>query len=191
MDGYPALIRVQMPDRPGALGLVASRIGALKADIVAIEILDRIGGHAYDEIAVVLPDPDLVGVLIREIEEVDGAQVDSVRLIDTLPEPRLEMLRVALALASAPTVSDLTERLLAATRALGVDWAGIVDGERVVSIGSAPSSREEAAAAATCTVPVGGAQLALARERELSDREQACLLSLCELAAVSWARLDA
>jgi ACT domain-containing protein len=31
-------IRVWLPDRPGALGLVASRIGSLGADIVGVEV---------------------------------------------------------------------------------------------------------------------------------------------------------
>jgi ACT domain-containing protein len=34
MAGY--LVRIALPDRPGALGLVASRIGAVGGDIVAI-----------------------------------------------------------------------------------------------------------------------------------------------------------
>jgi hypothetical protein len=55
-----ALIRVRVPDRPGALGLVASRIGALRGDIVGIEVLDRSDGVALDELAVVLPDADVI-----------------------------------------------------------------------------------------------------------------------------------
>ena len=34
MAGY--VVRISLPDRPGALGLVASRIGAVGGDIVAI-----------------------------------------------------------------------------------------------------------------------------------------------------------
>ena len=37
MAGY--VVRIALPDRPGALGLVASRIGAVGGDIVAINIL--------------------------------------------------------------------------------------------------------------------------------------------------------
>ena len=46
MAGY--VVRIALPDRPGALGLVASRIGAVGGDIVAINILDRDEGHAVD-----------------------------------------------------------------------------------------------------------------------------------------------
>ena len=34
-------LRIWLPDRPGALGLVASRIGAVGGDIEAVDILDR------------------------------------------------------------------------------------------------------------------------------------------------------
>src|ERR671911_548863 len=35
------LVRVWLPDRPGALGLVASRIGAVRGDIVGVDVLER------------------------------------------------------------------------------------------------------------------------------------------------------
>ena len=44
-----ALIRVWLPDRPGALGLVASRIGAMRGDIVGIDVLETGEGVAVDE----------------------------------------------------------------------------------------------------------------------------------------------
>ena len=50
MAGY--VVRIALPDRPGALGLVASRIGAVGGDIVAIDILERDGGQAVDEFVV-------------------------------------------------------------------------------------------------------------------------------------------
>ncbi len=167
MDGQPALIRVRMPDRPGALGLVTSRIGALKADIVAIEILGRVDGHAYDEIAVVLPDAALVKALTREIEEVDGVRVEAVELIQRPPEPRLDMLRLAFGLASATTRAELTSRVLAALAPLDASWAGIIDGDGVASVGPCPPTLAAAASAASATVPVGTAILAVRRDRPL------------------------
>ena len=35
------VVRVWLPDRPGALGLVASRIGAIGGDIVGVDVLER------------------------------------------------------------------------------------------------------------------------------------------------------
>lgn len=51
------VIRLWLPDRPGALGQVASRIGAVRGDVVGIDILERGGGQAVDELVVELPDP--------------------------------------------------------------------------------------------------------------------------------------
>jgi len=86
------VVRVWLPDRPGALGLVASRIGAIGGDIVGIDVLERSEHVAVDEFAVVLPDRDLVALLVREIEEVDGASVEEWREVATFPDPRLDAL---------------------------------------------------------------------------------------------------
>ena len=85
-------MRVWLPDRPGALGLVASRIGAIGGDIVGIDVLERSEHIAVDEFAVMLPDRDLVSLLVREIEEVDGASVEEWREVATFPDPRLDAL---------------------------------------------------------------------------------------------------
>ena len=54
------LVRVWLPDRPGALGLVASRIGSVDGDIVGIDVLEQGDGVAVDEFAVELRDPNAV-----------------------------------------------------------------------------------------------------------------------------------
>ena len=72
------LVRVRLPDRPGALGLVASRIGAVGGDITALDILERHRGTALDELVVDLPGSHLVRLLRSEVEEVDGVKVEAV-----------------------------------------------------------------------------------------------------------------
>jgi len=54
------LVRIELPDRPGALGAVASRIGAVRGDVVSIEIIRRQDGRALDEFVVELADAELV-----------------------------------------------------------------------------------------------------------------------------------
>jgi UTP:GlnB (protein PII) uridylyltransferase len=80
MAGY--VVRIALPDRPGALGLVASRIGAVSGDIVAINILERVEGNAVDEFVIELAGQHLVELLRNEIHEVDGAEV-----LDISPGP--------------------------------------------------------------------------------------------------------
>ena len=76
------VVRVWMPDRPGALGQVASRIGAVRGDVLAIEILEQGGGRAIDELTVLLPDDDLIVLLAAEVDAVDGVSVESIRIVD-------------------------------------------------------------------------------------------------------------
>lgn len=69
-------------DRPGALGQVASRIGAVGGDIVAIDIVERSEGWAVDVFVVELGGDHLVELLRHEIHEVDGVEVQQVIRVD-------------------------------------------------------------------------------------------------------------
>jgi len=80
MAGY--VVRIALPDRPGALGLVASRIGAVGGDIVAINILERQDGRAVDEFVVEI-GIELIDLLQSEIHEVDGVSIVEIRAADT------------------------------------------------------------------------------------------------------------
>jgi ACT domain-containing protein len=80
MAGY--VVRIALPDRPGALGLVASRIGAVGGDIVAINILEREDGRAVDEFVVEIGQ-ELIDLLQSEIHEVDGIAVLEIRAAGT------------------------------------------------------------------------------------------------------------
>ena len=96
------LVRVWLPDRPGALGLVASRIGAVDGDIVGIDVLERGDSVAVDEFAVrAARRRAALDLLVREIEEVDGASVEEVRIVDRFPDPRLDALESAASLCAA------------------------------------------------------------------------------------------
>lgn len=72
-------LRIWLPDRPGALGLVASRIGAVGGDIVSIDILGRDDGRAVDEFVVHLAGEHLVELLRSEVHEVDGVLIEDLR----------------------------------------------------------------------------------------------------------------
>jgi hypothetical protein len=79
---YLVRLRVWLPDRPGALGAVASRIGSVKGDVVGIEILEQGGGRAVDDLVVALPSASLVDLLVAEISEVDGVDIEEVAPVD-------------------------------------------------------------------------------------------------------------
>jgi hypothetical protein len=49
------LLRLVLPDRPGILGAVATALGHAGIDIVSLDVLERSGGVAVDDIVVKLP----------------------------------------------------------------------------------------------------------------------------------------
>lgn len=188
MPGCLALIRVRVPDRPGALGLVASRIGALKGDIVGIEVLDRNDGIALDELAVVLPDADLIPAVVREIDEVDGVITESVSIVDALPEPRLDAVRTAIILCRAASSDALLQSLAEeVAQSIRADWSAVLEGTRVVAVTS-ETPATGITNAAVHLEPIGEqrATLAIGREQPLRPGEQLLVESLCELADELW-----
>ena len=122
------MLRVWLPDRPGALGQVASRIGAVRGDVVGIDILERGGGRAIDELAVELPDDELVPLLVQEIGQVDGVDVEDIRpAVDALHDPRLDALETAAVLVGASDPHEAIEELCAhAVRTVGAEWGVVV-----------------------------------------------------------------
>jgi hypothetical protein len=126
-DRIHVLVRVWLPDRPGALGQVASRIGAVRGDIVGVDVLECDGGVAIDEFAVDLAEAELVPILVREIEEVDGASVEEVRIVHHFPDPRLDALESATQLCQATTAEELLGSLAAQIhREFLAEWAAII-----------------------------------------------------------------
>ena len=139
------VLRVWVPDRPGALGAVASRIGAVRGDLVGIEILERGVGRAIDELVIDLPDADLVDLLVSEVAEVDGVDVEDIRRVDNdVVDPRLDALEIAAELVAHAGVSSLLEGFAtAAVNAFRADWAAVIEpglAQPDASVGPAPEA---------------------------------------------------
>lgn len=73
------VLRVVLPDKPGSLGAVASALGRVGADILAMDIVERSYENAVDDIVVELPSGKQPDVLITAAETVPGVRVESVR----------------------------------------------------------------------------------------------------------------
>src|SRR5918996_4437922 len=124
------VVRVWVPDRPGALGSVASRIGAVRGDLVGIDILERGGGRAIDELVVDLPSDDLVPLLVNEIAQVDGVDVEDVRPTAEVRDHRLGALETAALLVEQRTPECLLGVLAAeAHHDFEADWTAVVAAE--------------------------------------------------------------
>src|SRR5690606_20622922 len=85
------LIRVQIPDRPGSLGAVATALGEIGADILSLDVVERGNGAAVDDMVVELPSGRLPDVLITAAESVEGVQVDAVRPYAGVLDTRREL----------------------------------------------------------------------------------------------------
>lgn len=143
METY--VVRMWLPDRPGALGQVASRIGAVRGEIVGIDILERGAGRAIDELVVQLPDGSLQDLLVQEIQQVDGVDVEEIRPVaDALHDPRLDALETVAILVGATERDELVQAVVEhARRAVGAEWSAVVqldDGVVLAQEGPVPSA---------------------------------------------------
>jgi hypothetical protein len=134
------VVRVWMPDRPGALGQVASRIGAVRGDVLSIEILEQGGGRAIDELTVLLPDDDLLALLTAEIDAVDGVSVESIRVVDPdRTDASLSALALGAAIAESPSAERLGVMVAGVQRFAETDWVMVLrDGSPLTQLGSPP-----------------------------------------------------
>jgi hypothetical protein len=123
------LLRLVVPDRPGILGAVATALGTAGVDIVSVDVLERGGGVAVDDIVVDLPPDRLPDSLITAAQAVEGVRVESLRPfagpLDTHRE--LELLE-SLARAATDPPPTLAVKLLAAElpRVFHSGWAAVL-----------------------------------------------------------------
>jgi hypothetical protein len=209
------VVRVWVPDRPGALGAVASRIGAARGDLVGIDILERGAGRAIDELVVELPQSQLLDLMVKEVNEVDGVDVEDVREVPGAPvDPRLDALETAAYLVERRSHGDLLGAIVAhATRDFEAEWAAVVDPSAplpLVSAGAMPPTAWVSAfvkGAGTCSpnasnggprdvawaeMAVASLVVVLGRDgRPFRTRERRQLTALARIADNRWAELVA
>lgn len=138
---HVVVMRVWLPDRPGALGQVASRIGAVKGDVLDIEILEVGAGRAVDELVVALPDASLVDLMVNEVHAIDGVSVEHVRAVDgDHNDGGLRALALAAELAEATADKRLDVLVDAVAKITEAEWVLIARGtEAMAAQGDPPS----------------------------------------------------
>jgi hypothetical protein len=116
------LLRLVLPDRPGALGAVATALGQVGADILSVDVIERSPGSAIDDFVVELPPGRLADSLVSAAATVEGVQVESIRPYAGQIDPHRELeLLDALARdphSSLPVLADGVARIFRAGWAL-------------------------------------------------------------------------
>jgi hypothetical protein len=89
--GVSHLLRIVLPDRPGALGAVATALGAVGADILSVDVIERGPGSATDDLVVELPADRLADSLVSAAASVEGVRVESIRPYAGQIDPHREL----------------------------------------------------------------------------------------------------
>lgn len=122
-------VRLWVPDRPGMLGTVASRIAALEGNVVGLEVLERSDEVAVDELVVELPDSVEADELSRRLHDIAGAGVEEVRPVPTGAEERgLQVVDAAVTLLETANPTAALAALVGTVRTLfDVRWSALLD----------------------------------------------------------------
>ncbi|WP_345771674.1 ACT domain-containing protein [Geodermatophilus sabuli] len=171
------LLRLVVPDRPGILGAVATALGSAGIDIVSVDVLERGGGVAVDDVVVELPADRVPDSLITAAQAVPGVQVESLRPfagpLDTHRE--LDLLD-----ALAHAAEGTSAKLLAAElpRVFHSGWAVVLSAVEDSSDGAPWEVAASSEAAPTFEgmtlpwMPLGGPRLLPSEDDWLPERWQ-------------------
>ncbi|MCW2595108.1 MAG: hypothetical protein QOJ78_333 [Pseudonocardiales bacterium] len=136
------LLRLVLPDRPGALGAVATALGTVGADILSVDVIQRSPGSATDDFVVELPPDKLADSLVSAAATVDGVHVESIRPYAGQLDPHreLELLERLGTNPSAPlaVLADGVARVFRAGWALVLGPPVAGQGEVLAAGGAAP-----------------------------------------------------
>lgn len=206
------LVRVWLPDRPGALAAVAARFGALKGDVQALEIIERRNGLAIDELVVSMPADVSVDLIVNEVGQVDDVQIEDIRRLgDSIYDPQLDALEAASIILGAGRRDELASALcLHVSRIVRASWACVLEtgGAVIGSWGDRPNDRwldGFVSGSPPCDTPMrmpdldtvwlplpaGGAALIVGRDTPLRARERHRMAAMARIADVWFRRLKA
>ncbi|GAB2698890.1 ACT domain-containing protein [Thalassiella azotivora] len=117
-------IRLTVPDRPGALGLVTSTIGSAGADVVQVEVLSAEGGRATDDVHVSVATTERLERLRERLDALPGVAVEACQHPAPPVTGHAELELVGRLLADpARLPATLADGAVAA---FGADWAQVL-----------------------------------------------------------------
>jgi hypothetical protein len=125
-------MRIWLPDAPGVLGAVAAEIGAVRGNVIGLEVLEREAGVAIDELVVELPDePGAIDAACRGVRNVAGAGVEEVTELMTEAKDREDtVLAAAAGILQAATPTAALHALAGHLMTLfDLTWLALADNE--------------------------------------------------------------
>src|ERR1700719_1978419 len=139
------LLRVQLVDRPGSLGSLAVALGSVGADILSLDVVERVSGLAIDDVVVDLPPGAMPDTLITAAEALSDVRVDAIRPHTGLLEAHRELELIDHVAAADGTAKRLQVLADEAPRVLRVGWCTVVRQsgsrlERIVGSHGAPET---------------------------------------------------
>jgi hypothetical protein len=122
-------VRVWLPDEPGMLAAIATRIAAIGGNVIGLEVLERSGDIAVDELMVELPETGLADELCRQLQTIGGAGIEEVRPVPPGTEERgLQVIAAALSILETANASASLTALVGLTGELfDVEWSALAD----------------------------------------------------------------
>jgi hypothetical protein len=129
------VMRVWIPDSPGALAALASRVAEGGGNVVGLEVLERVDGAALDELLIELDDSALIDHMCRKVASADGTAIEEVRPVaPDADEHGMQVLDAAQGILTAGTPTVALEGMVeAVTRLFDTDWCAVVD-QRVQTV---------------------------------------------------------
>lgn len=122
-------MRLWVPDRPGMLGAVAGAVAGVGGNVVGLEVLERSGEVAVDELMIEVAEPGSGEELARRLQAIDGAGVEEVRQVPEGTEERgLQVIAAAVAiLETANPTASLAALVGFAGDLFEAGWSSVVD----------------------------------------------------------------
>lgn len=145
------LLRLVLPDRPGALGAVATALGHVGADILSLDVIERAADGATDDIVVELPPDKLADSVVSAALTVPGVKVDSIRPYAGQVDPHRE-LELLEKLAQAPE-EGLRTFAEGVPRVFRAGWALVLDADGDGAVAKVLAASTAAPEADTLDVP--------------------------------------
>lgn len=136
------VLRVWVADRPGELARVATALGSAGADVVGIDIIERGGGRAIDELVVALDRRVDIATVADALSALPDVDVQDARRAGPRRSGRADLLVAAAGLFSEvdDPIARLAEEVL---HSLRIDWVAVVggpDGSIGATAGSPPDA---------------------------------------------------